>query len=152
MEIKFICPSCLNSEIKYDAGVIQWQVASLMVEAFAWFAMLVLIGLETKQYVKEFRWYVRFGVVYVLVADAVLLDLVLPLKNSINRTALYLCISSRCCQALFGILLLVYIPELDLYPDYHILNNESLDNVEYDALPGGVNICPERYASIFSGT
>nr|AAF19743.1 Similar to gb/AF008124 Arabidopsis thaliana glutathione S-conjugate transporting ATPase (AtMRP1) and contains two PF/00664 ABC transporter transmembrane regions and two PF/00005 ABC transporter structures [Arabidopsis thaliana] len=122
-----------------------------MVEAFAWFAMLVLIGLETKQYVKEFRWYVRFGVVYVLVADAVLLDLVLPLKNSINRTALYLCISSRCCQALFGILLLVYIPELDLYPDYHILNNESLDNVEYDALPGGVNICPERYASIFSG-
>jgi hypothetical protein len=98
MEIKFICPSCLNSEIKYDAGVIQWQVASLMVEAFAWFAMLVLIGLETKQYVKEFRWYVRFGVVYVLVADAVLLDLVLPLKNSINRTALYLCISSRCCQ------------------------------------------------------
>jgi hypothetical protein len=56
-----------------------------MVEAFAWFSMLVLIGLETKQYVKEFRWYVRFGVLYVLVADAVLLDLVLPLKNSINR-------------------------------------------------------------------
>jgi hypothetical protein len=121
-----------------------------MVEAFAWFSMLVLIGLETKQYVKEFRWYVRFGVLYVLVADAVLLDLVLPLKNSINRTALYLFISSRCSQALFGILLLIYIPELDPYPGYHIVNNEPLDNVEYDALRGGEHICPERHASIFS--
>uniref|UniRef100_A0A1J3HY96 ABC-type xenobiotic transporter n=1 Tax=Noccaea caerulescens TaxID=107243 RepID=A0A1J3HY96_NOCCA len=127
-----------------------FEVASLIVEAFAWFSMLVLIGLETKQYVKEFRWYLRFGVVYVLVADAVLLDLLLPLKNSVNRTALYLFISSRCSQTLFGILLLVYIPELDPYPGYHILNNEPLDNVEYDALPGGENICPERHASIFS--
>ncbi|CAN7049540.1 hypothetical protein IGI04_026558 [Brassica rapa subsp. trilocularis] len=127
-----------------------FEVASLAVEASAWFSMLVLIGLETKQYVKEFRWYVRFGVVYVLVADAVLLDLVLPLKNSVNRTALHLFISSRCSQALFGILLLVYIPELDPYPGYHILNNEPLDNVEYEALRGGENICPERHASIFS--
>ncbi|XP_010460830.1 PREDICTED: ABC transporter C family member 11 isoform X1 [Camelina sativa] len=128
-----------------------FEFASLMVEAFAWFSMLVLIGLETKQYVKEFRWYVRFGVVYVLVADTVLLDLVLPLNNSIDRTALYLCISSICCQVLFGALLLVYIPELDPYPGYHILNNEPLENVEYNALPGGEHICPERYASILSG-
>ncbi|CAA7062353.1 unnamed protein product [Microthlaspi erraticum] len=128
-----------------------FEVASLTVEAFAWFSMLFLVGIETKQYVKEFRWYVRFGVVYVLVADAVLLNLVLPVNNSINRTALYLCISSRCCQALFGILLLVYIPKLDPYPGYHILNNEPLDNVEYDALPGGENICPERHASFFTG-
>ena len=83
MEIKLIC--CSRSEMKCGFGVVLWQVASLAVEASAWFSMLVLIGLETKQYVKEFRWYVRFGVVYVLVADAVLLDLVLPLKNSVNR-------------------------------------------------------------------
>ncbi|KAL0722900.1 hypothetical protein Bca4012_037499 [Brassica carinata] len=81
-----------------DAGSNEQMVASLAVEASAWFSMLVLIGLQTKRYVKEFRWYLRFGVVYVLVADAVLLDLVLPLKNSINRTALNLCISSRCSQ------------------------------------------------------
>ncbi|KAF3485182.1 hypothetical protein F2Q69_00053759 [Brassica cretica] len=127
-----------------------FEVASLIVEAFAWFSMLVLIGLETRQYVKEFRLYVRFGVVYVLVADAVLLDLVLPLKNSVNRSSLHLYISSRCSQAVFGILLLVYIPELDPYPGYHILNNEPLENVEYEALRGGENICPERHASIFS--
>ena len=71
--------------MKCGFGVVLWQVASLIVEAFAWFSMIFLIGLETRQYVKEFRLYVRFGVVYVLVADAVLLDLVLPLKNSVNR-------------------------------------------------------------------
>ncbi|CAH2034504.1 unnamed protein product [Thlaspi arvense] len=128
-----------------------FEVASLIVEAFAWFSMLVLVGLETKKYAKEFRWYVRFGVVYALVADAVLLDLVLPLNNSTNRIALYLCVSSRCSQALFGVLLLVYIPELDPYPGYHILNNEPLDNFEYDALRGGENICPERHAGFFTG-
>ena len=76
-----------------DAGVIQWQVASLIVEASAWLSMLSLAGLETKRYVKEFRWYVRFGVVYVLVADAVLLDLVLPLNNSLNRFAIIVVLS-----------------------------------------------------------
>uniref|UniRef100_M4EUA4 ABC-type xenobiotic transporter n=1 Tax=Brassica campestris TaxID=3711 RepID=M4EUA4_BRACM len=127
-----------------------FEVASLTVEAFAWLSMLSLVGLETKRYVKEFRWYVRFGVVYVLVADAVLLDLVLPLNNSLNRTALYLCISSRCAQVLFGVMLLVYIPELDPYQGYHTLNNESIDNVEYDVLPEGENICPERRAGFFT--
>lgn len=53
-------------------------------------------------------------------------------------------------QALFGILFLIYIPELDPYPGYHIVNDEPSENVEYDALRGGEHICPERHASIFS--
>ncbi|XP_010522096.1 PREDICTED: ABC transporter C family member 12-like isoform X2 [Tarenaya hassleriana] len=101
-----------------------FERASLIVEAFAWFSMLALIGLETKRYVKEFRWYVR--------------------------TALYFCISSVCCQALFGILLLIYIPNLDPYPDYHFLNDEPVDGVEYEALKEGEQVCPERNAGIFS--
>ncbi|CAN8313677.1 unnamed protein product [Cochlearia groenlandica] len=125
-----------------------FEVASLMVEAFGWLSMLVLIGLETKRYVKEFRWYVRFGVVYVLVADAVLMDFLLPHNNLINRFLSYICFM---VQALFGILLLVYIPELDPYPGYHILIDEPLHNVEYDELCGGEHICPERKAGFFTG-
>ena len=79
--------------MKCGFGVVLWQVASLIVEASAWLSMLSLAGLETKRYVKEFRWYVRFGVVYVLVADAVLLDLVLPLNNSLNRFAIIVVLS-----------------------------------------------------------
>lgn len=47
--------------------------------------MLVVIGLETMIYIKEFRWYVRFGVIYVLAADAVVLNLILSVADYHNR-------------------------------------------------------------------
>ncbi|KAI9198190.1 hypothetical protein LWI28_011687 [Acer negundo] len=53
-------------------------------------------------------------------------------------------------EVLFGILLFAYIPTLDPYPGYVLMQAESLDNVEYEALPGGEHICPERQSSIFS--
>jgi len=53
-------------------------------------------------------------------------------------------------QVLLGILLLVYIPNLDPYPDYVMMESESLDNCEYEALPGREQICPERHANLFS--
>ncbi|KAK0579134.1 hypothetical protein LWI29_021556 [Acer saccharum] len=53
-------------------------------------------------------------------------------------------------EVLFGILLFAYIPTLDPYPGYILMQAESLDNVEYEALPGGEHICPERHSSIFS--
>ena len=43
--------------------------------------MIVMTGLETKVYIREFRWYVRFGVIYVLVADAVVLSLILSVRD-----------------------------------------------------------------------
>ena len=66
------------------------QITSLIVEFLAWGSMLVMIGLETKVYVREFRWYVRFGVIYVLVADAVVLNLVLSVKDYYNGLVLLL--------------------------------------------------------------
>ena len=54
---------------------------SLTVEALAWCSMLVMIGLETKVYIREVRWFVRFGVIYALVGDAVMLNLVLTLRD-----------------------------------------------------------------------
>ncbi|KAH9796191.1 ABC transporter C family member 2 [Citrus sinensis] len=55
-------------------------------------------------------------------------------------------------EALFGILILVYIPNLDPYPGYTIMQPEFVDNAEYEALPGGEHVCPERNASILSRT
>ena len=52
-----------------------------MVEFLAWGSVLIMIGLETKVYVREFRWYVRFGVIYVLVAEAVVLNLLFSVKD-----------------------------------------------------------------------
>lgn len=47
--------------------------------------MLVLIGVETKVYIREFRWFVRFGVIYALVGDAAMLNLVLSVKGFYDR-------------------------------------------------------------------
>ncbi|KAH9747849.1 ABC transporter C family member 2 [Citrus sinensis] len=101
---------------------------------------------------KARRWYVRFGVIYVLVGDAVILNLIIPMRDYYSRITLYLYISMVFCQALFGILILVYIPNLDPYPGYTIMQPEFVDNAEYEALPGGEHVCPERNAGILSRT
>lgn len=56
-------------------------MVSVIIEAGTWCSMLVMIGLETKVYIRESRWAVRFGVVYVLVGDAVMLNLALSVKD-----------------------------------------------------------------------
>lgn len=54
-------------------------------------------------------------------------------------------------QFLFGILLLLYVPTLDPFPGYTPLRAEALvDNTDYELLPGGEQICPERHANVFS--
>ena len=68
------------------------QVLSLIVEVLAWLWMLVMIAIETKVYVREFRWFVRFGVIYALVGDAVMLSLVLYVKEHYNRLILLECL------------------------------------------------------------
>ncbi|GLT67383.1 hypothetical protein SLA2020_396970 [Shorea laevis] len=133
-----------------ETGLAPFEATSLTIEALAWSCMVIMIGLETKIYIREFRWYVRFGVVYVLVGDAALLNAVLPMRDLYNGSALYLYISMVLCEVLFGFLLLVYVPNLNPYPGYIIMQSESLYNVEYEALPERDQICPERQTSIFS--
>lgn len=59
-------------------------MVSLIIEAVSWCSMLMLIGLETKVYIYESRWSVRFGVVYALVGDTVMLNLVLSVIDYYN--------------------------------------------------------------------
>ncbi|KAF2310829.1 hypothetical protein GH714_017491 [Hevea brasiliensis] len=107
---------------------------------------------ETKVYIREFRWFVRFGVLYTLVGDAVMFNLILAVKEFYNSSVLYLYISEVFVQVLFGILLLVYVPDLDSYPDYTPLRSEYVDDVDYQELPGGEYVCPEQHVNIFSKT
>lgn len=61
------------------------QMVSLMIEALAWFLMLVMISVETKTYIQELRWYVRFGVIYLVVGDVVMLGHILSMKDFYSR-------------------------------------------------------------------
>ena len=53
-------------------------------------------------------------------------------------------------QALFGVFLLSYIPNLDAYMGHIPLQTDPHDDIKYEVLHGGEHICPERHANIFS--
>ncbi|KAK6917100.1 ABC transporter-like, ATP-binding domain [Dillenia turbinata] len=131
-------------------GLAPYEVVSLVIEAVTWCSVLVMIGVETKVYIHEFRWFVRFGVLYALVGDAVMLNLILSVMEFYDRFVLFLYISEVAVQVLFGILLLVYIPDLSPYPGYTPLRADLADDTEYEELPGGEQICPERHVNIVS--
>ena len=76
------------------------QIVSLIMEAFTWCSLLVMIGVETKVYIREFRWFVRFGLIYNLVGDAVMLNLILSVREFYNRYVsldclMWLCVGLR---------------------------------------------------------
>lgn len=56
-----------------------------MFETFVWSSLVIMTLLETKVYIREFRWYVRFGVLYVLVGDIVKLSVILSVKDLYQR-------------------------------------------------------------------
>ncbi|GLT67384.1 hypothetical protein SLA2020_396980 [Shorea laevis] len=133
-----------------QTGLAPYEIASLIIEALTWCSLLVMIGVETKVYIHESRWVVRFILVYALVGDAVMLNLIFSVKEFYNSSVLYLYLSEVLVQVLFGILLLVYLPDLDPYPGYTPMRTELVDEAEYEELPGGEQICPERHVNIFS--
>lgn len=127
-----------------------FEITSLIIEALAWCSMLILLGIETKVYIYEFRWFVRFGLIYAAVGGAVLFNFIISVQELYSRSVLYLYISEVVCQVLFGILLLVYVPTLDPYPGYTPIASEIVNNAAYDELPEGELICPERRAGLWS--
>ncbi|KAL7243212.1 hypothetical protein ACSBR1_015596 [Camellia fascicularis] len=133
-------------------GLAPFEMVSLMIEAFAWCSMVVMLGVETKVYISKFRWYIGFGVIYALVGDIVMLSLILPVKEFYSRSVLFWYIGEVFVQVLFGVLFLVYFPSMDPYPGYTPIRTESVDDTEYEELPGGEQICPEKNANIFSKT
>eukprot|EP00262_Sarcandra_glabra_P011548 TRINITY_DN2799_c0_g1_i1.p1 TRINITY_DN2799_c0_g1~~TRINITY_DN2799_c0_g1_i1.p1 ORF type:complete len:1626 (+),score=287.39 TRINITY_DN2799_c0_g1_i1:361-5238(+) len=139
------------SNLDGQTGLARFEVISLLIEALAWCCMLVMICLETKVYIQEFRWYVRFGVIFVLVGEAVMFNLVLSVREYYTKFVFYVYTSQILCQFLFGIFLLFYFPDLVPYPGYIPIGTEAyVDNAGYEALSGGEEICPERHANVFS--
>ncbi|KAK8931125.1 ABC transporter C family member 2 [Platanthera zijinensis] len=128
-----------------------FEVVSLTLEAAAWSCVLMMIAMEIKIYIHEFRWYIRFVVIYVLIGDAAAFNSFFALREYYDKLALYIFTSGIICQILFGILLVFYVPSLDPYPGYTPLRADApVDNTDYELLPGGEQICPERHANLFS--
>lgn len=131
-------------------GFAPFEVVCSSVESLSWCSVLVMVVMETKIYIREFRWYIRFGLIYVLVGDVVLLNLVLPLSDYYSSADLYMIIITVSFQVLFAVLLLAYVPNLEPYPGYIALQSEHVDNMDYEMLLGAEHVCPERHANFFS--
>ncbi|KAG6581465.1 ABC transporter C family member 12, partial [Cucurbita argyrosperma subsp. sororia] len=131
-------------------GFAPFEVICSIVESLSWCSVLVMIVVETKIYIREFRWYTRFGLIYVMVGDVVLLNLVLPLSDYYSSADLCIIITTFSFQVLFAVLLLAYVPNLEPYPGYVVMQSEYVDNMDYETLLGEVHVCPERHANIFS--
>ncbi|CAM8928970.1 unnamed protein product [Rhodiola kirilowii] len=128
-------------------GLPPFELVSLLIQITAWVSMISMTFLETRVYVCDFQLLVRFGIAYVLVGDAVMINLLLPLKFH-DRGVLYLYIGGVSCQVLFGTLLLFHIPNLSPYSRSTVPQTEYCDS--YEALPGEEEVCPERHVSILS--
>lgn len=133
-----------------QSGLAPYEIVSLIIEAITWCSMLVMIGVETKVYIRDTRWLVRFAVVYALIGDAVMLNLVLAVKENYHRPTLYLYISEVAAQILFGVLLLFYAPDLDPYSGYSPVHMQSDNYSAYEELRAEEDVCPERTANLFS--
>lgn len=66
-------------------AILVFQIVSLLIEALTWCSVLVMIGFETKVYIREFRWAVRFGLIYSLIGDAVMLNIVISMRDFYAR-------------------------------------------------------------------
>ncbi|XP_055802160.1 ABC transporter C family member 12-like isoform X4 [Solanum dulcamara] len=144
----FMGISIFNLDAETDLA--PFEMVSLSIEALAWISIIVMNLVETKVYIKEFRWYVRFGVIYVLVGELVIFNFVLSMQSLYSRFTLYIYYGSVICQILFGVLLLVHLPHLNPFPGYVPLRSESIDDKNGETILGEDHICPERYASILS--
>ncbi|KAK9055990.1 hypothetical protein SSX86_027077 [Deinandra increscens subsp. villosa] len=81
-----------------ETALAPYEIVTLVIKALTWCCVLAMICLETMVYVYEVRWFVRFGVVYALLGDAVLLNLVLSVSKYYTRYALYLFASEIAIQ------------------------------------------------------
>ncbi|KAI4365222.1 hypothetical protein MLD38_021227 [Melastoma candidum] len=131
-------------------GIAPFEIVSLIIEALTWCSVLVMLGIETKAYIREFQWAVRFGVIYSLIGDTVMINIVLSMRDLYARSVLYLYFSEVAVQVMFGVLLLFYLPTLDPYPGYTPVDADPIEEPEYEELSGSVQICPERHVNLLS--
>eukprot|EP00250_Pteridium_aquilinum_P005352 c15461_g1_i1 orf=573-5420(+) len=133
-----------------------YEIVTSLVSSFTWFMMTFVLYRESKLYVTEFRWYVRFGVIYVLVAEITMFRFILDLREYYDPFLFGLYSGFFALQILFGLLIVFYAPEITPYEGYSrfpaVDNEINLEN-NSDYVPllaKEEEVFPERHANIVS--
>ncbi|MCO5609705.1 hypothetical protein L7F22_063937 [Adiantum nelumboides] len=133
-----------------------YEIVTSMVTSCTWFMMTFVLYREYKLYVTDFRWYVRFGVIYVLVAQATMFRFIFALRDYYDRLTFWFYCGFFALQIVFGVLQVFYVPETSPYEGYSPVpaaDEVSLEtNADYEPLLAkGEDVFPERRANIISG-
>ncbi|MCO5609267.1 hypothetical protein L7F22_063491 [Adiantum nelumboides] len=139
-----------------DSSLPPYEIVTSLVTSCTWFMMTFVLYREYKLYVTDFRWYVRFGVIYVLVAQATMFRFIFALRDYYDRLTFWFYCGFFALQIVFGVLQVFYVPETSPYEGYSPVpaaDEVSLEtNADYEPLLAkGEDVFPERRANIVSG-
>ncbi|KAH7289296.1 hypothetical protein KP509_31G069200 [Ceratopteris richardii] len=138
-----------------DSSSPPYEILTSIVISVTWFMMAYLLYREYKVYVTEFRWYVRFGVVYVLVGQTTMFRFILVLRDYYEGSTFQFYCWFFGLQVVLGLLLLFYVPDTRPYEGYsHVPTANEVEvenNADFEALPTKEEVpFPERHANILS--
>eukprot|EP00897_Mesotaenium_endlicherianum_P001271 jgi/Mesen1/1171/ME000124S00204 len=127
------------------------EVVSLILTSVAWALASVAFVRELSVYVKKGDWYLRFGVVFVLIGQLAELHYVVQLLEYYNDFFVGLFITFTAFHVLLGLLAVLYYPDLKPGPQYRHTDDDIIDGgVQYVALPGQASsevACPEYHVN-----
>ncbi|MCO5564932.1 hypothetical protein L7F22_018602 [Adiantum nelumboides] len=145
----FLGISTLN--LDGEKTLARFEVLSLLLGSFTWLSLLHMLLVETRVYIRNFRWYTRFGIIYVLVAQTTVYRFIFSLRPFYNRVVFEICTAHFACQVVFGVVFVLHLPTLTPHPTYLLLNNDDIElSMDYEALPGKEQICPECRVGLLS--
>ena len=127
------------------------QVTTLAWTTITWVVILILLFAELKTYTKDYVWYVRFAIIYAVVAQTTMFNYVLTLRDYYDSIVLQVVISHYAAQAIFSLFYFLYFPTLEQVEYTPVsVQDVTLANTDYEPLAGGENICPEFRVKIIA--
>jgi ABC-type multidrug transport system fused ATPase/permease subunit len=135
-----------------ESSMPPYEISTLVLVSLTWIAILTMLVFELKSYTKVLVWYVRFAVLYLVVAQTTMLQYTVQLKGYFSKIAFQVVISEYVAAALFGVLYLLNFPSLVPQAEYSPIRTaeEQMDGVDYEPLAGEREVCPERKANVIS--
>ncbi|KAG0591623.1 hypothetical protein KC19_1G189200 [Ceratodon purpureus] len=135
-----------------ESSMPPFEITTLILLSFTWMAVLALHVCELRSYTKTFVWYVRFAILYLVVAQTTMVQFTLSLRSYYSQTALHVAISQYVAAALLGVFYLLNFPTLVPQAEYSPIGvgDAHMDGVPYEPLAGEREVCPERKSSVFT--
>jgi ATP-binding cassette subfamily C (CFTR/MRP) protein 1 len=130
-----------------------FEILVLVINGLTWAAVTFMLCLELKVYVKNLIWYVRFGAVYVVIAEISKSTYLVELREYFSQTAFGFYAAHIGVELLMVLTIVFYFPTLVPYAGYLPVSTQveaPLPSADYQALPGDEQVFPEFKSNILS--